>query len=212
MFFEKLVLVLVSAICVLPVGIGDGGRMIRPVPQDDRPFLNEIYLEKEDLHMDLEHVSLDEAEDRLLMIDLDTMGIRNKDEEDDICRIGEKEYVFDVPEGFMANESWPCEVIGLNDEGVMYTFISVLHDDIESGQYIEVVEGVYEFIDYDSLEGHMFGYVNWRYCETGVDDVYLMESDWDWDFEGDVFVIDKSDHVELDEFVAVCKSFKSAEI
>ena len=56
----------------------------------------------------------------------------------------------------------------------------------------------------------MFGYVNWRYCDTGLDGVYLVESDWD--LEGNVFVIDKSDHVELDEFVAVCKSFKSAEI
>ena len=210
MFFEKLVFVLVGLGLFFPFGFGDSDEAIRPVPQEDRSFLDEINLEKEDLHMDLEHVSLGEAEDRLLMIDLDTMGIRNKDEEDYICRIGEKEYVFDVPEGFMISGSWPCEVVGLNDEGVMYTFISVLHDDVESGQYIEVVEGVYEFIDYDSLEGHMFGYVNWRYCDTGLDGVYLVESDWD--LEGNVFVIDKSDHVELDEFVAVCKSFKSAEI
>lgn len=196
MFFENLVRVLVSAICVLPVGIGDGGRMIRPVPQDDRPFLSDIHLEKEDLYMDLDNVSVDEVEENLT----------------GNCRIGEKEYVFDVPEGFMISESWPCEVVGLNHEGVKYAFISVLHDDIESGEYLEVVDGVYEYMDYRSLEGHMFGYVNWRYCDTGVDEVYLMESDWDWDFEKNEFVIDRTDNLNLDEFVAVCKSFKPKEI
>jgi hypothetical protein len=82
-------------------------------------------------------------------------------------------------------------------------------EDLDSENYEEIMDGVYEFVDEESLERHVFGGVNWRVCETpGASGHYLIESDWDWDFEINEYVIDRSDHLKLDEFVRFCNSFR----
>lgn len=118
---------------------------------------------------------------------------------------------YNLLEGYVEDD-FDCNTFrkaGLEDSGLFYYF-STYNPESLNGYDVEYENEevkIYDFVDYGSLEGHVFGEVNFRVCDHLSSDYFLIEADTvvDEDLELDV---DVENHMGLDDFVIVCSSLK----
>ena len=96
-----------------------------------------------------------------------------------------------------------------DDKGATYIFTKENHNVLDDFQisYSNPNIIVYDFTNYEILENHIFGEITYRMCKNLKHDYYLLENDWDYDFETNQLIIDKSGHMSEQEFKQLCNSF-----
>jgi len=120
---------------------------------------------------------------------------------------------YDYSDFYVAiNAAFECDSFakeGLVDEGPWYSFNKENNNDLSDYKvvYESDLVRVYEFVNYESLEGHVFGEVYFKVCENLAYDYFLHETHSVVD-ENLNLKIDISSYMDLDEFVGVCRSLE----
>ncbi len=116
------------------------------------------------------------------------------------------DYVFDEME---------CDLFqnrGGDESGAYYFFTPENRNDLDAFDvvYEDRDVRVYDFVEFDELEGHIFGEIYFKICDDRRSDYFLLEFDYVVNEDLEV-EIDESGHMVLEEFVDLCRSLELAD-